>query len=214
MVLRQLRTDSGDEHSRHVMDSVRQAKLAVQMDILDGRSWCECFQKISSRFLEQWFSTVAAHQDHLEPICWVWLLSVKPGHLCFEGAQKVFWWTTILVPLGPFHWREEAYVSLSKAGLLCSLLFFLWVHVCLFIPEEFWVYPEYSVITGLLQMWGLSYRLLRVTKIVILSTWALRWSITVFLSFFSALPPPLRRHRMARVDWSWIFPFFHMGGWS
>lgn len=69
MVLRQLRTDSGDEHSRHVMDSVRQAKLAVQMDILDGRSWCECFQKISSRFLEQWFSTVAAHQDHLEPIC-------------------------------------------------------------------------------------------------------------------------------------------------
>ncbi|KAB1277385.1 Tetratricopeptide repeat protein 5 [Camelus dromedarius] len=39
MVLRQLRTDSGDEHSRHVMDSVQQAKLAVQMDILDGRSW-------------------------------------------------------------------------------------------------------------------------------------------------------------------------------
>lgn len=46
MVLRQLRADSGDEHSRHVMDSVRQAKLAVQMDILDGRSWCECSQKI------------------------------------------------------------------------------------------------------------------------------------------------------------------------
>ena len=42
MVLRQLQTDSGDEHSRHVMDSVRQAKLAVQMDVLDGRSWCEC----------------------------------------------------------------------------------------------------------------------------------------------------------------------------
>ncbi|XP_032773734.1 tetratricopeptide repeat protein 5 isoform X3 [Rattus rattus] len=39
MVLRQLQTDSGDEHSRHVMDSVRQAKLAVQMDVLDGRSW-------------------------------------------------------------------------------------------------------------------------------------------------------------------------------
>ncbi|KAF3830353.1 hypothetical protein GH733_004172 [Mirounga leonina] len=39
MVLRQLRTDTGDEHSRHVMDSVRQAKLAVQMDVHDGRSW-------------------------------------------------------------------------------------------------------------------------------------------------------------------------------
>lgn len=47
MVLRQLQTDSGDEHSRHVMDSVRQAKLAVQMDVLDGRSWCECYQKMS-----------------------------------------------------------------------------------------------------------------------------------------------------------------------
>ncbi|XP_029808344.1 tetratricopeptide repeat protein 5 [Suricata suricatta] len=39
MVLRQLRTDTEDEHSRHVMDSVRQAKLAVQMDVHDGRSW-------------------------------------------------------------------------------------------------------------------------------------------------------------------------------
>ncbi|XP_030740761.1 tetratricopeptide repeat protein 5 [Echinops telfairi] len=40
MVLRQLRTDTGDEHSRCVMDSVLQAKLAVQMDVHDGRS---CF---------------------------------------------------------------------------------------------------------------------------------------------------------------------------
>lgn len=62
MVLRQLRTDSGDEHSRHVMDSVRQAKLAVQMDIHDGRSWCECSQKISNRCLEQGFSAMAAYQ--------------------------------------------------------------------------------------------------------------------------------------------------------
>ncbi|XP_036736519.2 tetratricopeptide repeat protein 5 isoform X1 [Manis pentadactyla] len=61
MVLRQLRTDSGDEHSRHVMDSVRQAKLAVQMDIHDGRSWCECFQKLSNilgnAYLSLYFST-------------------------------------------------------------------------------------------------------------------------------------------------------------
>lgn len=97
MVLRQLRTDSGDEHSRHVMDSVRQAKLAVQMDILDGRSWCECSQKISGKLLEQWFATVAAHQNHLEPIYWVWLQYVwSHGILCFEETQKIFWWTTIL----------------------------------------------------------------------------------------------------------------------
>ncbi|XP_019487937.1 PREDICTED: tetratricopeptide repeat protein 5 [Hipposideros armiger] len=63
MVLRQLRTDSGDEHSRHVMDSVRQAKLAVQMDIHDGRSWCECSQKISKRGLEQGFSSMAVYQS-------------------------------------------------------------------------------------------------------------------------------------------------------
>lgn len=41
MVLRQLRTSSADEHAQNVMDSVRQAKLAVQMDVRDGRSWCE-----------------------------------------------------------------------------------------------------------------------------------------------------------------------------
>lgn len=69
MVLRQLRTDSGDEHSRHIMDSVRQAKLAVQMDIHDGRSWCEYSQKISNQFLEQWFSNMVAYQNHLELIC-------------------------------------------------------------------------------------------------------------------------------------------------
>ncbi|XP_060111564.1 LOW QUALITY PROTEIN: tetratricopeptide repeat protein 5-like [Heteronotia binoei] len=39
MVLRQLRTTSADEHAQNVMDSVRQAKLAVQMDVRDGRSW-------------------------------------------------------------------------------------------------------------------------------------------------------------------------------
>lgn len=68
MVLRQLRTDSGDEHSRHVMDSVQQAKLAVQMDIHDGRSWCECSQMLSHKFLEQWFSAMVVHQNHLELI--------------------------------------------------------------------------------------------------------------------------------------------------
>lgn len=41
MVLRQLRTSSTDEHANNVMDSVRQAKLAVQMDVRDGRSWCK-----------------------------------------------------------------------------------------------------------------------------------------------------------------------------
>ncbi|XP_019790766.2 tetratricopeptide repeat protein 5 isoform X2 [Tursiops truncatus] len=53
MVLRQLRTDSGDEHSRHVMDSVRQAKLAVQMDILDGRSW----YILGNAYLSLYFNT-------------------------------------------------------------------------------------------------------------------------------------------------------------
>lgn len=41
MVLRQLRTNSTNEHANNVMDSVQQAKLAVQMDVRDGRSWCE-----------------------------------------------------------------------------------------------------------------------------------------------------------------------------
>ncbi|XP_004609577.2 tetratricopeptide repeat protein 5 [Sorex araneus] len=53
MVLRQLRTDSGDEHSRHVMDSVQQAKLAVQMDIHDGRSW----YILGNAYLSLYFST-------------------------------------------------------------------------------------------------------------------------------------------------------------
>uniref|UniRef100_A0A8D0BHD8 Tetratricopeptide repeat domain 5 n=1 Tax=Salvator merianae TaxID=96440 RepID=A0A8D0BHD8_SALMN len=39
MVLRQLRTNSVNEHAQNVMESVRQAKLAVQMDVHDGRSW-------------------------------------------------------------------------------------------------------------------------------------------------------------------------------
>nr|XP_012608253.1 tetratricopeptide repeat protein 5 isoform X2 [Microcebus murinus] len=53
MVLRQLRTDTGDEHSRHVMDSVRQAKLAVQMDIHDGRSW----YILGNAYLSLYFNT-------------------------------------------------------------------------------------------------------------------------------------------------------------
>ncbi|XP_005412100.1 PREDICTED: tetratricopeptide repeat protein 5 isoform X2 [Chinchilla lanigera] len=53
MVLRQLRTDNGDEHSRHVMDSVRQAKLAVQMDVLDGRSW----YILGNAYLSLYFNT-------------------------------------------------------------------------------------------------------------------------------------------------------------
>ncbi|KAG8509746.1 Tetratricopeptide repeat protein 5, partial [Galemys pyrenaicus] len=53
MVLRQLRTDSGDEHSRHVMDSVQQAKLAVQMDIHDGRSW----YILGNAYLSLYFNT-------------------------------------------------------------------------------------------------------------------------------------------------------------
>ena len=86
MVLRQLRTDTGDEHSRHVMDSVRQAKLAVQMDVHDGRSWCECSQKKKvSKFLEQWFS-VWLHSTI------IWSPTVESGSkcLCFEEAGKVF----------------------------------------------------------------------------------------------------------------------------
>nr|XP_004670214.1 tetratricopeptide repeat protein 5 isoform X1 [Jaculus jaculus] len=53
MVLRQLRPDSGDEHSRHVMDSVHQAKLAVQMDVLDGRSW----YILGNAYLSLYFNT-------------------------------------------------------------------------------------------------------------------------------------------------------------
>ncbi|XP_030395423.1 tetratricopeptide repeat protein 5-like isoform X1 [Gopherus evgoodei] len=39
MVLRQLRAESTEQHAQNIMDSVRQAKLAVQMDVRDGRSW-------------------------------------------------------------------------------------------------------------------------------------------------------------------------------
>ncbi|XP_072357697.1 tetratricopeptide repeat protein 5 [Scyliorhinus torazame] len=40
MVLRQVRAH-GDDYSRNVFASVEQAKLAVQMDIKDGTSWCK-----------------------------------------------------------------------------------------------------------------------------------------------------------------------------
>ncbi|XP_008591252.1 PREDICTED: tetratricopeptide repeat protein 5 [Galeopterus variegatus] len=53
MVLRQLRADTGDEHSHHVMDSVRQAKLAVQMDVYDGRSW----YILGNAYLSLYFNT-------------------------------------------------------------------------------------------------------------------------------------------------------------
>ena len=89
MVLRQLRADTGDEHSRHVMDSVRQAKLAVQMDVHDGRSWCECSQRLSSRFLEQWCSArlraTLVWSPAVESV-----LRVRPGHLSLEEAWKGF----------------------------------------------------------------------------------------------------------------------------
>ncbi|XP_050773838.1 tetratricopeptide repeat protein 5-like isoform X2 [Gopherus flavomarginatus] len=39
MVLRQLRAESTEQHAQNIMDSVRQAKLAVQMDVQDGQSW-------------------------------------------------------------------------------------------------------------------------------------------------------------------------------
>ncbi|XP_067391403.1 tetratricopeptide repeat protein 5-like [Emydura macquarii macquarii] len=39
MVLRQLRAESAEQQAQNVVDSVRQAKLAVQMDVRDGRSW-------------------------------------------------------------------------------------------------------------------------------------------------------------------------------
>uniref|UniRef100_A0ABM5EIS1 Tetratricopeptide repeat protein 5 n=1 Tax=Pogona vitticeps TaxID=103695 RepID=A0ABM5EIS1_9SAUR len=53
MVLRQLRTTSPDEHARNVMDSVRQAKLAVQMDVRDGRSW----YVLGNTYLSLFFNT-------------------------------------------------------------------------------------------------------------------------------------------------------------
>ncbi|XP_039224069.1 tetratricopeptide repeat protein 5-like isoform X2 [Crotalus tigris] len=53
MVLRQLRTSSPDEHAQNVMDSVRQAKLAVQMDVRDGRSW----YVLGNAYLSLFFNT-------------------------------------------------------------------------------------------------------------------------------------------------------------
>ncbi|XP_026576417.1 tetratricopeptide repeat protein 5 [Pseudonaja textilis] len=53
MVLRQLHTTSPDEHAQNVMDSVRQAKLAVQMDVRDGRSW----YVLGNAYLSLFFST-------------------------------------------------------------------------------------------------------------------------------------------------------------
>ncbi|KAG8140731.1 hypothetical protein E2320_003391, partial [Naja naja] len=53
MVLRQLCTTSPDEHAQNVMDSVRQAKLAVQMDVRDGRSW----YVLGNAYLSLFFNT-------------------------------------------------------------------------------------------------------------------------------------------------------------
>ncbi|XP_026544363.1 tetratricopeptide repeat protein 5 [Notechis scutatus] len=53
MVLRQLHTTSPDEHVQNVMDSVRQAKLAVQMDVHDGRSW----YVLGNAYLSLFFNT-------------------------------------------------------------------------------------------------------------------------------------------------------------
>ncbi|KAH0626293.1 hypothetical protein JD844_001203 [Phrynosoma platyrhinos] len=53
MVLRQLRTSSANEHAQNVMDSVRQAKLAVQMDVRDGRSW----YVLGNAYLSLFFNT-------------------------------------------------------------------------------------------------------------------------------------------------------------
>ncbi|XP_068097860.1 tetratricopeptide repeat protein 5 isoform X2 [Hyperolius riggenbachi] len=39
MVMRQQRSQDADENSRNIMDSVKQAKQAVQMDARDGTSW-------------------------------------------------------------------------------------------------------------------------------------------------------------------------------
>ncbi|KAG8596470.1 hypothetical protein GDO81_001921 [Engystomops pustulosus] len=39
MVMRQQRSQDADENSRNIMDSVKQAKQAVQMDTRDGTSW-------------------------------------------------------------------------------------------------------------------------------------------------------------------------------
>ena len=53
MVLCQLQTNFGDEQSHHVMDSVQQAKLAVQMDIHDGCSW----HILGNAYLSLYFKT-------------------------------------------------------------------------------------------------------------------------------------------------------------
>nr|XP_060636111.1 tetratricopeptide repeat protein 5 [Anolis sagrei ordinatus] len=53
MILRQLRTNSADDHAQNVMDSVRQAKLAVQMDVRDGRSW----YVLGNAYLSLFFNT-------------------------------------------------------------------------------------------------------------------------------------------------------------
>ncbi|XP_019368762.1 PREDICTED: tetratricopeptide repeat protein 5 [Gavialis gangeticus] len=53
MVLRQLRVESVEQHAQNVMDSVRQAKLAVQMDVRDGRSW----YVLGNAYLSLFFNT-------------------------------------------------------------------------------------------------------------------------------------------------------------
>ncbi|XP_075425315.1 tetratricopeptide repeat protein 5-like isoform X2 [Ascaphus truei] len=42
MVMRQQRSGDAEENSRNIMESVKQAKQAVQMDTRDGTSWCRC----------------------------------------------------------------------------------------------------------------------------------------------------------------------------
>uniref|UniRef100_A0A8C8RG54 Tetratricopeptide repeat domain 5 n=1 Tax=Pelusios castaneus TaxID=367368 RepID=A0A8C8RG54_9SAUR len=53
MVLRQLRTESPEQHAQNVVDSVRQAKQAVQMDVRDGRSW----YVLGNAYLSLFFNT-------------------------------------------------------------------------------------------------------------------------------------------------------------
>ncbi|XP_074838809.1 tetratricopeptide repeat protein 5 [Carettochelys insculpta] len=53
MVLRQLRAESPEQQAQNVMDSVRQAKLAVQMDVRDGRSW----YVLGNAYLSLFFNT-------------------------------------------------------------------------------------------------------------------------------------------------------------
>ncbi|CAM4654169.1 unnamed protein product [Caretta caretta] len=59
MVLQQLQAESAEQHAQNVMDSIQQAKLAVQMDMQDSHLWLHKYEENYTEALEG-FSHAAA----------------------------------------------------------------------------------------------------------------------------------------------------------